>query len=40
MGLNEVSRSLGQRDAYPFIITNGIAQKLAFVHEAIILKTG
>jgi hypothetical protein len=39
MGLNEVSRSLGQRDAYPFIITDGIAQKLGFVHEAI-LKAG
>ena len=39
MGLNEVSRSLGQRDAYPFIITDEIAQKLAFVHEAI-LKAG
>lgn len=36
MGLNEVSRSLGQRDAYPFIITDEIAQKLAFVHEAIL----
>jgi hypothetical protein len=35
MSLNEVSRSLGQRDAYPFIITDDIAQKLAFVDEAI-----
>ncbi len=35
MGLNEISRSLGQRDAYPFVITAEIAQKLAFVHEAI-----
>jgi hypothetical protein len=35
MRLNEISRSLGQRDAYPFIITAEIAQKLTFVHEAI-----
>ena len=33
--LNELSRSLGQRDAYPFVLTNAIMQKLLYVQAAI-----
>jgi hypothetical protein len=34
--LNGISRSLGQPDAYPFVISQLVAQKLGFVHEAIV----
>lgn len=33
--LNEVMRSLGLADAYPFVITAPVAAKIAFVHEAV-----
>ncbi len=33
--VNEIVRSLGQVDAYPFIITDRIAEKIEFVHEAV-----
>ncbi|MEE4659192.1 MAG: putative zinc-binding metallopeptidase [Halieaceae bacterium] len=33
--LNELSRSLGQRDPYPFILTETVIQKLQFVADAI-----
>lgn len=35
LGLNEVLRSLGLPDAYPFVITPAIAEKIEFVHNAI-----
>ncbi len=35
LGLNEVLRSLGLPDAYPFVITPPIAAKIEFVHTAI-----
>ncbi len=35
VALNEMNRSLGQRDAYPFAVTNRVRDKLAFVHDAI-----
>jgi len=28
-------RSLGQADAYPFVITDAIAAKIEFVHRAV-----
>ncbi|MDX1451465.1 MAG: putative zinc-binding metallopeptidase [Oleiphilaceae bacterium] len=33
--LNELNRSLGLPDAYPFVITEHIADKLRFVHQSI-----
>ena len=38
--LNEMMRTLGLPDAYPFVITEKIAEKLRFVHEAVSLFTG
>lgn len=35
LGINEVLRSLGLPDAYPFVITPTIATKIEFVHNAI-----
>ncbi len=34
--LNELNRSLGLPDAYPFVITEHIGDKLRFVHEAVV----
>lgn len=33
--LNELNRSMGLRDAYPFVVTPAIAEKLCFVDQAI-----
>ncbi len=33
--LNELNRSIGQYDAYPFVFSAQIAAKLAFVHESL-----
>ncbi len=33
--LNEISRSLGQRDAYPFILTETVIAKLLFIADSI-----
>lgn len=33
--VNEIVRSLGQGDAYPFIITDPIAAKIDFIHRAV-----
>lgn len=33
--INEVMRALGQADAYPFVITDPIADKIDFVHRAV-----
>jgi len=35
VSVNELNRSLGLRDAYPFVVTPVIADKLRFVHAAI-----
>ena len=35
VSINEVSRSLGLRDAYPFAIGQGVAAKLSYVHRCI-----
>ncbi len=35
VSINELNRSLGLRDAYPFVITPAIAEKLLFVDQAI-----
>lgn len=35
MSMNEISRSLGVRDAYPFVLTEKVAQKLGFVARCI-----
>jgi hypothetical protein len=36
IALNEVMRSLGLADAYPFIITETVAAKIDFVHKAVL----
>ena len=36
INVNEILRSLGQPDAYPFVITDRIAAKLECVHQAVI----
>lgn len=40
IAINEVMRSLGLPDAYPFVITNPIAEKIDFVHRAVVAVTG
>lgn len=35
MGLNELMRSLGLPDAYPFVITADVGEKLEFIDEAV-----
>lgn len=35
IGLNEVNRSMGRADAYPFVISNAVASKLRFVESVI-----
>ena len=37
IAINEVLRSLGLPDAYPFVITSVIAEKIDFVHKAVTL---
>ena len=34
--MNSLNRSMGLRDIYPFLITNGVKQKMKFIHEVII----
>jgi hypothetical protein len=33
--MNNISRSLGHRDFYPFVISAGARAKLAFVHRMV-----
>ena len=33
--LNELSRSMGQRDFYPFVLPAAVVGKLQFVHRVI-----
>ena len=33
--LNAVSRSMGERDLYPFVLTAPVIEKLSFVHECV-----
>jgi hypothetical protein len=33
--LNNLNRSLGQQDAYPFVLSDATIEKLRFVHQAI-----
>lgn len=35
LDLNEIMRSLGLPDAYPFVLTRNVAGKIEFIHEAI-----
>jgi len=35
IAINEVLRSLGLPDAYPFVITSAIAEKIEFVHKSV-----
>jgi len=35
VALNSLSRSLGQQDAYPFVLSQAIVQKLDFIHRLI-----
>ncbi|MEM5515504.1 putative zinc-binding metallopeptidase [Henriciella sp. AS95] len=39
LGMNHVSRSMGQFDIYPFVISEKVRTKLAFIHEWV-AKTG
>ncbi len=36
IAINEVLRSMGLADAYPFVITNRIAQKIEFIHQCVV----
>ena len=35
IAINEINRSLGQRDFYPFILSEEILSKLEFIHTLI-----
>ena len=35
MMFNRVNRSMGQRDLYPFVLTEPVVEKLAFVHRLV-----
>ena len=35
LALNEIMRSLGLPDAYPFVLTEPVAKKVEFVHRAV-----
>jgi hypothetical protein len=35
VALNSLTRSLGQKDAYPFVLSQAVIDKLAFVHELV-----
>ena len=35
LALNEINRSMGHNDFYPFVITEGADRKLRFVHQVI-----
>jgi len=35
MMFNRVNRSMGQRDLYPFTLTQPVVDKLAFVHRLV-----
>lgn len=38
VALNDMNRSMGLPDAYPFVLTDAIIEKLAFVHDVVINK--
>ena len=40
IAINEILRSMGLPDAYPFVITGAIAAKIEFVHKAVERTTG
>lgn len=40
LAVNEIMQSLGLPDAYPFVITKEIAEKIGFVHRAVAAVTG
>ncbi len=35
LAMNSINRSMGMRDAYPFVLNQSVAHKLAFVHDVI-----
>lgn len=35
IAINSLTRSLGQRDAYPFVLARPVVQKMAFIHQLI-----
>ena len=37
--LNNLNRSLGLPDAYPFVLSSAAIEKLKFVHECIVKQT-
>lgn len=36
VALNDMNRSMGLRDAYPFVLSDAITEKLAFVHDTVV----
>jgi hypothetical protein len=36
MMFNRVNRAMGQRDLYPFTLTDPVVDKLAFVHRLVV----
>ena len=39
VGLNELNHSLGLGDAYPFVLSAAVVNKLAFIHRAVLAVT-
>jgi len=39
LGLNAISRSIGQGDLYPFVLSRAVVDKLDFVHRAVVAAT-
>ena len=35
LALNSLNRSMGMKDAYPFVLTPAVQKKLRFVHELV-----
>jgi hypothetical protein len=33
--VNSLNRGMGRKDLYPFVINNGVREKLAFVHGVV-----
>ena len=40
LALNSLNRSMGMKDAYPFVLTAPVLGKLRFVHELVTSQSG
>jgi hypothetical protein len=38
--LNAINRSMGHHDAYPFVLSLTVMEKLGFVHEMVLATSG